>query len=133
MPRGNPAIKLAVTVDAEVHAKVLDAAEAEGKSVSAWITDAARRALLVRDGLAAVAEWEAEHGALTPAELESARSRIERSSLSVALPDTYRGPRTSPTSGVRRLWALGGAWNRGMAQSVHPVHFALADCGVRAI
>ncbi|HEY5377875.1 MAG TPA: hypothetical protein VIK01_29540 [Polyangiaceae bacterium] len=79
MPRGNPAIKLAVTVDADVHAKVLDAAEAEGTSVSAWITAAARRALLVRDGLAAVAEWEAEHGALTEAELNAARSRIERS------------------------------------------------------
>jgi hypothetical protein len=30
---------------------------------SAWMTSAARRALRVRDGLAAVAEWEAEHGA----------------------------------------------------------------------
>lgn len=78
MPRGNPAVKLAVTVDADVHAKVLDAAEAEGKSVSAWITDAARRALLIRDGLAAVREWEALHGALTKAELETARARIER-------------------------------------------------------
>jgi hypothetical protein len=77
MPRGNPAIKLAVTVDAAVHAKVLDAAEAEGKSVSAWITEAARRALLLRDGLAAVAEWEHEHGALTKAELAAARARIE--------------------------------------------------------
>jgi hypothetical protein len=77
MPRGNPAVKLAVTVDAEVHSKVLDAAEAEGKSVSAWITEAARRALLVRDGLAAVAEWETEHGALTPEELSAARRRIE--------------------------------------------------------
>ncbi|HEY1533820.1 MAG TPA: hypothetical protein VGF76_07370 [Polyangiaceae bacterium] len=79
MPRGNPAIKLAVTVDADVHAKLLDAARAEGKSVSAWLTAAARRALLARDGLAAVAEWETEHGALTRAELEAARSRIERS------------------------------------------------------
>jgi hypothetical protein len=76
MPRGNPAIKLAVSVDADVHSKVLDAAAAEGKSVSAWITEAARRALLVRDGLAAVREWEAEHGALTRAELAAARSRI---------------------------------------------------------
>ncbi len=76
MPRGNPAIKLAVTVDAEVHAKVLDAAEAEGKSVSAWLTEAARRALLLRDGLAAVAEWESEHGALTAVELAAARARI---------------------------------------------------------
>lgn len=79
MPRGTPAVKLAVTVDADVHAKVLDAAAAEGKSVSAWITAAARRALVVRDGLAAVAEWEAEHGAFTQAELEEARSRVERS------------------------------------------------------
>jgi hypothetical protein len=78
MPRGNPALKLAITVDADVHAKVLDAAAAEGSSVSAWITAAARRALLVRDGLAAVAEWEAENGALTKAELEAARARLAR-------------------------------------------------------
>jgi predicted HicB family RNase H-like nuclease len=38
MPRGNPAVKLAVTVDAGVHSKLLVAAKAEGKSVSAWIT-----------------------------------------------------------------------------------------------
>lgn len=79
MPRGSPAVKLAVTVDADVHAKVVEAAEAEGTSVSAWITAAARRALLVREGLAAVAEWEAEHGALTQQEIDAARSRIERS------------------------------------------------------
>lgn len=71
-------MKLAITVDSDVHAKVLDAAEAEGTSVSAWITAAARRALLVRDGLAAVAEWEAEHGALTRKELEVARTRVTR-------------------------------------------------------
>ena len=76
MPRGNPAVKLAITVDSEIHAKVLDAAEAEGTSVSAWITAAARRALLVRDGLAAVSEWEAEHGALTRKELDDARNRL---------------------------------------------------------
>lgn len=78
MPRGNPAIKLAVTVDADVHAKVLDAAEAEGTSVSAWLTAAARRALRARDGLTAVAEWEEEHGAFTQAELAAARARIAK-------------------------------------------------------
>jgi len=40
------------------------------------MTSAARRALLVRDGLAAVAEWEAEHGSLTEAELDAARRRV---------------------------------------------------------
>lgn len=69
-------MKLAITVDAGVHAKLLRAAEAEGLSVSAWMTAAARHALRVRDGLAAVAEWEAEHGALTPPELLAARRRV---------------------------------------------------------
>jgi hypothetical protein len=76
MPRGNPAVKLAISVDPEVHSEVIDAAEAEGLSVSAWMTAAARQALRVRDGLAAVAEWEREHGALTAQELAAARRRV---------------------------------------------------------
>lgn len=69
-------MKMAITVDAGVHAKLLRAARQDGVSVSAWMTDAARRALRVRDGLAAVHEWEAEHGALTAAELAAARARL---------------------------------------------------------
>lgn len=76
MPRGNPSPKLAITVDPDVHAQVLAAAEEDGTSVSAWMTSAARRALLVRDGLQAVREWEEEHGALTDAELAAARRRV---------------------------------------------------------
>ncbi len=76
MPRGNPSPKLAITVDPDVHAQVIAAAAAEGVSVSAWMTAAARRALRVREGLAAVAEWEAEQGALTREELEAARRRV---------------------------------------------------------
>ena len=76
MPRGKPSPKLAITVDPEVHKRVLDAAAAEGLSVSAWMTAAARRALLARDGLAAVSEWEQENGPVTDAELRSARERI---------------------------------------------------------
>jgi hypothetical protein len=76
MPRGNPSPKLAITVDPEVHAGVVAAASEEGVSVSAWMTNAARRALLVRDGLRAVEEWEAEHGALSGKEMADARRRI---------------------------------------------------------
>jgi hypothetical protein len=76
VPRGNPAPKLAITVDPDVHAQMIAAAAAEGVSVSAWMTNAARRALLVRDGLAAVAEWEAEHGALSQDELAAANQRV---------------------------------------------------------
>jgi hypothetical protein len=67
---------MAITVDPDVHAGIVAAAAADGISVSAWMTDAARRALVVRDGLAAVAEWETQHGALTAEELDAARRRL---------------------------------------------------------
>jgi hypothetical protein len=76
MPRGAPASKLAITVDRDVHAKVIRAAAEDQTSVSAWLTSAARQVLRVREGLAAVAEWEAEHGALTEVELAEARERV---------------------------------------------------------
>jgi len=76
MPRGSPAVKLAITVDPEVHARVVRAAHEDEVSVSAWMTEAARRSLRIRDGLAAVAEWEAEHGAFTDEEIEEARRRV---------------------------------------------------------
>lgn len=77
MPRGNPSPKLAITVDPEVHRRVLAAAAEDGVSVSAWMTEAARRVLRNRDGRAAVAEWEAENGAFSPAELAEADRRID--------------------------------------------------------
>jgi hypothetical protein len=76
MPRGKPSPKLAITVDPEVHGQVLAAAAAQGVSVSAWMTAAARHALRRKDGLAAVEEWEAQHGRLTDQEMEEARRRV---------------------------------------------------------
>ena len=76
MPRGRPSPKLAITVDSEVHERVVAAAADEGVSVSAWLTAAARRSLRVRDGLRSVSEWEEEHGAFSVAELEAARRRV---------------------------------------------------------
>ncbi len=76
MPRGAPSPKLAITVAPEVYAQVRAVAADEGISVSAWMTTAARRALMVRDGLRAVAEWEKEHGAFSENELEAARRRV---------------------------------------------------------
>jgi predicted transcriptional regulator len=76
MPRGNPSPKLAITVDPDVHAKVIAAAEADDVSVSAWMTSAAREALRRRDGLAAIAEWEAQHGRLSQEEMREAHRRV---------------------------------------------------------
>lgn len=47
-------------------------------SVAAWMTEAARRALVIRDGLAGVAEWEREHGALTVEEMATAWQRVAK-------------------------------------------------------
>ena len=90
MPRGRPAVKLAITVDAHVHAQVLRAARDDDMSVSAWMTDAARRLLRIRDGMEAVAEWEAQHGAFTDQELDEARERVRRKHTSRR---TLRHPR----------------------------------------
>lgn len=84
MPRGNPSPKLAITIDPDIHERVLAAASDEGLSVSAWMTLAAREALLRRAGLAAVAEWEAEHGLLSMEEMEEARRRVQGQLLAAA-------------------------------------------------
>ena len=76
MPRGNPSPKLAITVDPEVHKKILRAATRDQVSVSAWMTGAARQALQVRAGLAAVGRWEKQHGPFSAEEMEQARRRV---------------------------------------------------------
>ena len=86
MPRGRPSPKLAITVDPDVHEQIMAAAADEGVSVSAWMTSAARRALLIRDGLRAVVEWEQENGAFSEAELEAARRRVADEVVTIANP-----------------------------------------------
>lgn len=76
MPRGNPSPKLAITVDPDIHQRVVSAAAHDGVSVSAWMTEAARRALVIRDGLEAVNEWERHHGSFTADEMAAARQRV---------------------------------------------------------
>jgi hypothetical protein len=85
MPPGNPSPKLAITVDPSVHEEILEAAAREGLSVSAWMTAAAREALQRRAGLAAVAEWEKQHGAFSAPEMQEARNRVR---------SQFRQPRT---------------------------------------
>ena len=51
------------------------ASAAAGTSVSAWIAETARHRLKLEAGRRAVAEWEAEHGALTPDELADGLAR----------------------------------------------------------
>lgn len=71
--------KLSVSIDDRVATAAGASAERQGLSLSAWLTRAAEQALAVEDGLAAVAEWEAEHGALTAEELAAADAILDRS------------------------------------------------------
>ncbi|HEY9182838.1 MAG TPA: hypothetical protein VIQ99_06545 [Gammaproteobacteria bacterium] len=52
-------------------------AERHGLSLSAWLNRAAEKALAIEDGLAAVAEWEAEHGAFTAEEIAAADAVLD--------------------------------------------------------
>jgi hypothetical protein len=88
MPRGNPSPKLAITIAPEVHENILAAAEREGVSVSAWMTTAAREALLRRTGLAAVELWEKQHGRFTAKEMDEAHRDVRAQLL--AAPKTRR-------------------------------------------
>jgi hypothetical protein len=64
--------KLSVALDEQVADAAAASAERHGLSLSAWLNRAAENALAIEDGLTAVAEWEAEHGALTDEELRAA-------------------------------------------------------------
>ena len=76
MPRGAPSPKISISMAPEVHTRLVEAAEAEGVSVSAWISRAAEERLAISDGLALVVQWEAEHGAFTVDELARADVRV---------------------------------------------------------
>lgn len=72
--------KLSVALEEHVAEAAAASAERHGLSLSAWLNRAAENALAVEDGLAAVAEWEAEQGALTAEELAAADAALDRGS-----------------------------------------------------
>lgn len=61
--------KLSVALDESVAKGASNAAKRHGVSLSAWLNAAAGRALIVEEGLLAVANWEADHGELSAKEL----------------------------------------------------------------
>lgn len=72
--------KLSVALEEQVAKAAAASAERHGLSLSAWLNRAAENALAVEEGLSAVAEWEAEHGALTADELAAADAALGGSS-----------------------------------------------------
>lgn len=76
--------KLSVALDESVAERAARAAERHGLSLSAWLSAAAGRALVVEDGLAAVRAWEDEHGDLTAEELAWADTILDGTADRVA-------------------------------------------------
>jgi predicted transcriptional regulator len=68
--------KVTITLDEDLVAAMTVAAREAGIPLSRMIASAAEREMRRRLGLAAVAEWEAEHGAFTPEELAAARAEM---------------------------------------------------------
>lgn len=69
--------KLSIALDERVAEAAAASAERHGLSLSAWLNRAAQKALAIEDGLAAVAEWEAEHGAFTAEEIATADAILD--------------------------------------------------------
>jgi molybdopterin-binding protein len=67
--------KGSISIPPEVASAIDAAAEADGTSVSAWITATVVHRLRLDAGRAAIAEWEREHGALTAEELADGLAR----------------------------------------------------------
>ncbi len=76
-----PAHKLSISLDEPVFLAAKQAAERRGMSLSAWLNDAAERALetegSIEAGLAGVAEWEAENGPLSEEDLAAADAILD--------------------------------------------------------
>jgi len=72
-----PVKKLSIALEEGVAARVAESAERHGLSLSAWVNRAAENALALEDGLAAVAEWQAEHGESSAEELAAAGAVLD--------------------------------------------------------
>ena len=68
--------RIAVSLDPKLAKAIRRAAGKE--STSAWLADAAIRKLRSEGLLGVVREWEAEHGAITEAELSAAEREMRR-------------------------------------------------------
>ncbi len=76
-----PAHKLSISLDESVFLAAKQVAERRGMSLSSWLNDVAERALetevSIEEGLAAIAEFEAESGPITAEELAEADAILD--------------------------------------------------------
>lgn len=88
------AVKRSVSVDEDVWVAAERLAGGSPSGMSGVVTDALREVLARQDGLAAMAEWQARHGAFTEDELAAADRELDRAGV----PDLRHGTPLSETS-----------------------------------
>ncbi|HEV3320204.1 MAG TPA: hypothetical protein VG053_10855 [Solirubrobacteraceae bacterium] len=80
-----PAQKVSISMDEPVLLAAREAAKRRGMSLSAWLNEASETALetevRLEDGLAGVAEWEAENGPITAEELAKADAILDAAGI----------------------------------------------------
>lgn len=80
-----PVQKVSVSLDEQVLGAARKAAERRDMSLSAWLNDVSERALetevSLEDGLAGVAEWEAENGPLSEEDLAAASAVLDAAGI----------------------------------------------------
>jgi hypothetical protein len=64
--------KRSISIPPELDAEIAAAAQDAGMSYSAWIAQTARKEFIIRAGLEAVSQYEAEHGPFNPDEIAEA-------------------------------------------------------------
>jgi hypothetical protein len=64
--------KRSISMPPELDAEIAAAAAEAGLSYSAWLADTARKEFTIRAGLAAVSQFEQDHGAFTAEEIADA-------------------------------------------------------------
>ena len=65
--------KRSISMPPDLDAEIAAAAALAGMSYSGWLADTARKEFTIRAGLAAVGQFEQDHGAFTPEELAEAQ------------------------------------------------------------
>jgi hypothetical protein len=76
--------KRSISMPPDLDAEIAAAAAQAGMSYSAWLADTARKEFTIRAGLAAISQFEQDHGTFTPDELAEAEqwaaTAVERAS-----------------------------------------------------
>ena len=78
MPRMTQRAKRSVSLPPDLAEAIEHAAAAEGTTFSAWLADAAAHRLRIEAGRRAIADWEREHGPLTPEELADGLAKARK-------------------------------------------------------